>query len=47
MNAGVGLVMRRPLRIEYAGALYHIANRGNKRKEILLGDADRETRSLF
>jgi len=38
----MGLVMGRPLRIEYAGALYHITSRGNERKEIFLGDADRE-----
>lgn len=33
--------MGRPLRIEYAGALYHITSRGNERRRIFLGDADR------
>ena len=33
--------MGRPLRIEYAGALYHITSRGNEKKEIFLDDADR------
>jgi len=26
--------MARPLRIEFPGAVYHITNRGNERKEI-------------
>jgi putative transposase len=34
--------MGRPLRIEYAGALYHITSRGNERKKIFLGDGDRK-----
>jgi REP element-mobilizing transposase RayT len=34
--------MGRPLRIEYAGALYHITARGNERKRIFLDDADRK-----
>lgn len=34
--------MGRPLRIEYAGALYHITSRGNERKKIFLNDADRK-----
>lgn len=34
--------MGRPLRIEYAGALYHITSRGNERKKIFLEDADRK-----
>ena len=33
--------MARPLRIEYAGALYHITARGNARQAIFLDDADR------
>ena len=33
--------MGRPLRIEYAGALYHITSRGNEKKRIFLEDADR------
>jgi putative transposase len=34
--------MGRPLRIEYAGALYHITSRGNERRKIFLDDADRK-----
>ena len=33
--------MVRPLRIEYPGALYHITDRGNERKEIFRDDVDR------
>ncbi len=34
--------MGRPLRIEYAGALYHITARGNEGKRIFLDDGDRK-----
>jgi putative transposase len=34
--------MGRPLRIEYAGALYNITSRGNERKKIFLEDGDRQ-----
>ena len=33
--------MARPLRIEYAGALYHITARGNERRRICFCDEDR------
>ena len=33
--------MARPLRIEYAGALYHITARGDRREDIYVKDADR------
>lgn len=33
--------MARPLRIEYAGAFYHITARGNAGQDIFLDDADR------
>ncbi len=33
--------MARPLRIEFAGALYHITSRGDRREAIYLDDADR------
>ena len=33
--------MARPLRIEFAGALYHVTARGNAQQDIYLGDADR------
>ena len=29
-----------PLRIEYAGALYHVTSRGNERKPIYRDEAD-------
>lgn len=34
--------MARPLRIEFAGALYHITSRGDGREDIYLHDEDRE-----
>lgn len=34
--------MARPLRIEYAGAFYHITARGNEQKDIFREDIDRE-----
>ncbi len=33
--------MARPLRIEFAGALYHITARGNERRSIFFCDEDR------
>jgi len=33
--------MARPLRIEYAGALYHVTSRGDRREDIFLDDDDR------
>jgi len=33
--------MARPLRIEYAGAVYHITSRGNERKPVYKSDQDR------
>ena len=36
--------MARPLRIEFAGAVYHVMSRGNARQDIVLDDADREKR---
>ncbi|WP_095210099.1 transposase [Endozoicomonas ascidiicola] len=32
--------MSRPLRIQHAGALYHVTSRGNERKPIYREDAD-------
>ena len=37
------VVMARPLRIEYAGALYHITSRGDRRESIYEDDDDRKT----
>lgn len=34
--------MARPLRIEYAGAIYHVTSRGDRREAIYLDDKDRE-----
>lgn len=34
--------MARPLRLEFAGALYHITSRGNRQEDIYENDADRE-----
>lgn len=34
--------MARPLRLQHAGALYHITARGNERKSIYRTDEDRE-----
>jgi len=36
-----GVAMARPLRLEFAGALYHVTSRGNRREEIYLDDQDR------
>jgi len=33
--------MARPLRIEYAGAVYHLTGRGNRQEKIFLDDDDR------
>ncbi len=33
--------MARPLRIEYAGAVYHVTSRGNERKPVFKSDDDR------
>lgn len=35
--------MARPLRLEFAGALYHVTSRGDRQEEIYSTDADRET----
>ncbi len=34
--------MARPLRIEFAGALYHITSRGDRQEAIYEDDEDRE-----
>jgi REP element-mobilizing transposase RayT len=34
--------MARKLRVEYAGAIYHVMNRGDRREEIFKDDADRK-----
>ncbi|MBF0458283.1 MAG: transposase [Nitrospirae bacterium] len=37
----ISLVMGRPIRIEYSGALYHIISRGNEKSAIFTDDPDR------
>jgi putative transposase len=37
----------RPLRLEFAGALYHVTARGNERRDIFLGDADGDRAALL
>lgn len=34
--------MARPLRIEYASALYHVTSRGNERKDVITSQPDRK-----
>ncbi|MCP3866594.1 MAG: hypothetical protein GY703_00560 [Gammaproteobacteria bacterium] len=34
--------MARPLRIEFAGAFYHVTARGNERRNIFFSDGDRQ-----
>ena len=34
--------MARPLRIEYAGALYHVTSRGDRQENIYESDDDRD-----
>ena len=34
--------MPRKLRIEYAGAIYHVMNRGDRREKLFRGKQDRE-----
>ncbi len=41
MKASKGTSMARPLRIEFAGALYHATSRGNERREIFFAEEDR------
>ncbi len=33
--------MARPLRIEFAGGLYHVTSRGDRREDIFVGHEDR------
>lgn len=34
--------MARPLRLEFAGAIYHLAGRGNARQKVFFSDADHQ-----
>lgn len=36
------LIMARPLRIEFPGAVYHITSRGNTREPIFLDEKDKK-----
>ena len=33
--------MARPIRIEYAGALYHVTSRGDRREDIFVDDEEK------
>ncbi len=35
-------VVARKLRVEYAGAIYHVMNRGDRREPIFQDEADRQ-----
>jgi len=35
--------MARPLRIEFAGAVYHITSRGNARENVFIDKEDQES----
>ena len=35
--------MTRPIRIEYAGALYHVTSRGDRQEDIYIDDVDRSS----
>jgi len=39
--------MARPLRLEFAGALYHVTARGNERRSIFLGTGDGDRVALL
>lgn len=43
----LGGVMARPLRIEFADALYHITSRGNEQRSIFRSNRDRQTFLFF
>ncbi|MDQ6994227.1 MAG: transposase, partial [Mariprofundaceae bacterium] len=36
-------LMTRPIRIEYAGALYHVTSRGDRQEDIYIDDVDRSS----
>ena len=35
-------IMARPLRFEFAGAIYHVTSRGDKREDIYVTDKDQQ-----
>jgi hypothetical protein len=37
--------MPRPLRVQFAGALYHVMSRGDRRENVFLDDVDRQASS--
>lgn len=39
--------MASPLRLEFAGALYHVTSRGDRREDIFEDDQDREVFLTF
>ena len=40
-GVGYSIFMARPLRLEFAGGLYHVTSRGDRREDIFTGDEDR------
>ena len=34
--------MRRAMRVEYPGAIYHVMDRGDRREDIFINDVDRQ-----
>lgn len=34
--------MPRPLRVQYAGAIYHVMSRGDRRENVFFDDVDRQ-----
>ena len=44
LRGGQDGFVSRPLRIEFAGALYHVTSRGNRRKAIFRNDLDRDNK---
>ena len=41
LSRHIRIVMARPIRVEFAGAAYHVTARGNERREIFRDDTDR------
>ena len=39
--------MSRPLRLEFAGALYHVTSRGNERKAIFRDEQDLQSSWIY
>jgi hypothetical protein len=42
VSSKAALILARPLRPEFDGALYHVTSRGNAREDVFAGDGDRK-----